>query len=446
MTITLDLNNLFQPALAEGLESPSQFHEAFTEAQSAVMALKQTGLLPYAKLPKDSVMLDEILAKSGHYKTLENVVVFGIGGSALGASSLYHALYGQYQPSHPRLFVIDNIEPKTTADIFAAVRGKYTLFVFISKSGNTTETLAQLLATQKTFGKLTAKNTFVITDAQKGFLRDFATKNKLPSLAVPSGVGGRFSVFSPAGLFPLAVCGADIKSVLDGAAHMEERCQSSVFEQNPAGLLALTLHAWIDEKKITQVVMMPYAERLRLFADWFAQIWAESLGKKQHSDGKVYASGTTPIKALGVTDQHAQLQLYLEGPRDKLVIFVAVDDWGDRDQLLGQTLRDERVDFLSGKTLNDVLLAERLATEEALRESGCPNFCLRLPILNAFQLGQLYQLWMSVIPYLGVLLKLNAFDQPSVERIKKITYGLLGRHGFEDMATLLHEKRREFIF
>lgn len=228
---------------------------------------------------------------------------------------------------------------------------------------------------------------------------------------------------------------------------METLCQSSKLAQNPAGLLAMSLYAW-QQKGRSQVVVMPYADRLRLVSDWFAQLWGESLGKACTIDGQKKYVGSTPIKAVGVTDQHSQLQLYLEGPKDKVVLFIDVDDFNSDGHLSTIKTKDDRIDFLSGSSLAKLLKAEKLATEESLRENDRPNLSIKMSMVNEFQLGQLYQLFMNVIPYMGSLMGINPFDQPAVERIKQFTYGLMGRKKFDDYASKIsdnpHDKR--FIF
>jgi len=446
--LVLDLNNVFSPAVKGGLSSLSKKASAFKDAHKAVTALKGTGQLPYCKVPEDSVLLSQVVGYAEKYKDVDNVIVFGCGGSALGLSSIYSALKGPFhliKDNKPQLHVIDNVDPKTLTDIVNATKNSNNLYVLVSKSGNTSEILALKLFLTKEIKDFNNK-LFIITDAHEGYLRDYAKKNEIPTLPVPLGVGGRFSVFTPVGLFPLAVCGVNVVQILDGATHAETLAQNPVLEQNPAGLLAMSLHALTAKKKVSQVVMMPYADRLRLFTDWFAQLWSESLGKKNHTDGKEAASGTTPIKSVGVTDQHSQLQLYLEGPKDKVVIFVEVENWSTQGMVSEEKINDERIDYLSGKSLAELLRVEKEATEETLRENDIPNLSIKMPFINEFQLGQLYQMWMNVIPYMGVLLDINAFDQPAVERIKKFTYGLMGRNGFEDIASSVFKKKKELIF
>lgn len=454
--LVLDLNNLFQPAIKDGIKKIADLEKTFQGVHQGVRALKRTGQLPFAKLPSDQVMFQQVVDAAKKFEHVENVVVFGIGGSALGTSSLYQTITGSYgnllrsknQGGLARLLVVDHIDPKTIADLFDLIEAQKNLFVFISKSGNTSEILGHYLYVKKLVPQLNGDNCFVITDYENGYFRKRAQEENYGSLSVPTGVGGRFSVFSPVGLFPLAVCGVDIEALLDGAAHGELQCQQDVMAQNPAALLALSMHAWLKKRNFSQVVMMPYSDRLRLFSDWFAQLWAESLGKKVTLDGKKEFVGSSPHKSVGVTDQHSQLQLYLEGPRDKVIVFVQVEETEAQGQLLDRELGDERIDFLSGQTLHELMTMEMVATEETLREADRPSALIKLSLINEFQLGQLYQVFMNVIPYMGALLNINPFDQPAVERIKKFTFGLMGRKGFEDFELKIkeREKRKDLIF
>lgn len=449
--LVLDLNNFFSPALEGGPDDLAAISGDFDSAQRGLLALRNSGQLGFSALPDDTLICDHALTLARKFKSVKNVLLFGIGGSALGASSLYLALKGPWANlipgDSPRLFVLDNIEPKPLCDLVDLVGQDDNLYLFVSKSGNTSETLAQYLFAKRNFPKFSHERTVIITDPHKGFLQDLVAKNNLAHLTVPTAVGGRFSVFSSVGLFPLAVCGVDVKALLDGAMHMETLCRSEVLAQNPAGILAVSFYHQI-KRGVTQWVILPYSDRLRLFGDWFAQLFAESLGKKHSLDGQEVHSGFTPLKALGVTDQHSQLQLYLDGPRDKAVLFVEVQNGGADAPLWDKKFDDDRIDFLAGQSLSDLLRAEKQATEESLRESKCPNLTVKMSEINAFQMGQLYQLCMNTVAYLGTFLNINPFDQPAVEKIKEFTFGLMGRPGFDGFSARMAErqKRRDLEF
>jgi glucose-6-phosphate isomerase len=250
-------------------------------------------------------------------------------------------------------------------------------------------------------------------------------------LPVPENVGGRFSVLSPVGLLPAAVCGVDPRALLAGAAHMDERCRSDVLGENPAGIFATCLHAADTEAGRPIHVMMPYADRLRPVGMWFQQLWAESLGKARSLSGEARPVGPTPLAALGATDQHSLLQLLMEGPHDKVVVFVAVEDVGVDVPIPARHPGIPALAYLGGHSLGDLLDVERAATAEALRREGRPNATLVLPRIDAHALGQLIMLLQIATVYAGALYDVDPLDQPGVELGKRLTYGLLGRDGVE---------------
>lgn len=446
--LTLDLNNACQPALENGIKDFETLNTHFQNAHPGVMALKKTGHLPFHQVISDDILIQQIERSAAQYDDLDNVIVFGIGGSALGAIAIDYALKRIRTSQTTQLFVFDHIEAEPILAKLEDTKDQKNLYVFISKSGNTSETLAQFRLVQEFGIELTHDNSFFITDPHNGYLHDHIVNTDWPSLPVPSGVGGRFSVFTPVGLFPLACAGYDFKEILDGARHAEELCQKDELAQNPAGLLATSLFDWIQNKPISQVALMPYSDRLRFVSDWFAQLWSESLGKKFTNDGKEAFVGTTALKTVGVTDQHSQLQLYLEGPKDKVICFLELQEDTVQGSLGNKEFDDERVDFLKGKKLFDLQAAEKQATEESLRLAGRPNLSIKMTELNSFQMGQLLQTLLNVIPYMGALMNINAFDQPAVEQIKQFTFGLMGRPGFEEWRFKMENKphKKEWIF
>jgi glucose-6-phosphate isomerase len=248
---------------------------------------------------------------------------------------------------------------------------------------------------------------------------------------VPSNVGGRFSVLSAVGLLPAAVVGIDIMDLLDGAQQMAERCRTPVLIENPAGLLATLLHQADSEQGAPIHVMMPYSDRLRSLAAWFQQLWAESLGKAEDRQGNQVNVGPTPVPALGATDQHSLLQLLMEGPRDKVVLFLSAGP--GEDQVPIPSIRKEHpaLSYLGGHSLYELLETERRATMEALRQKGRPNLCLELESLTPRAIGELIMLLEIATAFAGALYGVNPLDQPGVELSKELTYGLLGREGYE---------------
>ncbi len=382
-----------------------------------------------------------------------NLVVLGIGGSALGNIALqgalnpynYNLLPDNKRPG-PRLFVVDNVDPAYFASVIEACLQtdpslERTIFNIVSKSGETAETAAQFMIIRDLLGKhrgpKAAEHVVAITDVAKGTMRKICDAEGYSTLPVPDGVGGRFSVLSPVGLFSAAMCGIDAAALLDGAASMDTPCSRETLLENPAAMLAFLLVELGTRNGKTNHVLMPYRNALYLLADWFRQLWAESLGKKSDLNGETVYAGFTPIKALGTTDQHSQVQLYREGPNDKVIGFVDVAPGGPGDPALHDDLAIpaglgvEAIRYLEGRRMAELLAAEKRATEYALVESQRPNFTITFPKLDAFHVGQFIHLWEVATSYAGLMLGINTYDQPAVELGKQATFGLMGRPGYE---------------
>jgi glucose-6-phosphate isomerase len=376
----------------------------------------------------------------------DNLLVLGIGGSALGNVALQTALnpptYNlrpRLRRSGPRLFVLDNVDPVLVHDTLDLIRAddprfERTIVNVISKSGETAETAAQFMVVadllRAALGRAAAKQVVAITDPVAGTMRAICDAEGYATLPVPEGVGGRFSVLSPVGLFSSAMCGIDVEALLDGAAAMDERCRRDDARANPAAMLAFLL-VEMGRRGRSNHVLMPYANALVDLADWYRQLWAESLGKRRDRAGREVFAGATPIGALGATDQHSQIQLYREGPDDKVVAFVEVGSFA-QDVTLPATAPAEPLRYLAGRRLSELLAAEKRATEFALVESGRPNLTIRLPLIDAANVGAFIMLWQVATAYAGQLLEVDAYDQPAVETGKRATFGLMGRAGFDE--------------
>ena len=244
---------------------------------------------------------------------------------------------------------------------------------------------------------------------------------------------------SPVGLFPAAMSGIDILELLAGARHMDERCQSSQLWQNPA-YLGGAIHYLADVRKgLNIAVMMPYSDALIQVAYWFRQLWAESLGKAETTSGKTVNVGQTPVVALGVTDQHSQLQLYSEGPYNKLITFLLVENSGDTVPIPPQPGQREEISYLGGHSLEELMKVEAQATQLALAKAGRSNMSFILPEINPFTIGQLLFLLKVQTVFTSGLYDVNPMNQPGVEASKHYTYGMMGRNGFEDRARELKE-------
>ncbi len=438
MTIRLDYTNMMSGAVRNGLDDAawSDGAKAFRNSFKRVTERASRGELGFLELPSRTWLADACRNIAGDFQgRVDDVVVLGIGGSALGPIALRTALlesgWNMLDPAArgglPRLHVLDNVDPATIAATLDRVDLSRTLFVVTSKSGGTAETMAQFLVVDERVreaGLRRAERFVFITDPEKGALRSIARAEGISALEVPVDVGGRFSVLSPVGLFPAALVGIDVDGLLRGAAEMRERCSGNVLHENPAGAYA-TLQ-WLAHTRLGlgMHVCMPYSDALRDMADWFVQLWAESLGKIREDGTSV---GPTPIAALGATDQHSQVQLFMEGPADKTVTFLEV---GSRatDVRIPSAFQDvPELAYLGGHTLGELLDIERKATAGALAARGRCNMTVTLDRVDAEHLGGLFMFFELATAYAGELYDVNAYDQPGVELGKQFAYAMLGR-------------------
>jgi glucose-6-phosphate isomerase len=453
--LVLDYGNMMGPRLGGRGVDPGRLEglrDRFAEVHEDVRRRRESGDLGFYGLLEPSELLDRIQAfADGPGQAFENVVVLGIGGSALGATALLHALRGpdwnergdEAREHFPRLFVLDNVDPASVAALLDRIDVRRTLFNVISKSGTTAETMAQFLVVRERLQEAIPdadgyrRHLLFTTDPERGVLRDIAQRESIATLPIPPGVGGRFSVLSAVGLLPAALVGIDVRALLDGARAMDRRCDHGTLAENPAGLFAVL--QWLADREAGAPihVMMPYSDRLYSMADWFRQLWAESLGKQRSLGGEDIFVGPTPVKALGATDQHSQVQLYMEGPFDKTVTFLAMGE-RDRDLTIPRLYGDiDALGYLGGHTLGGLLDAERRATAAALAERGRMNMTVTLPRLDEHALGELLMMLQIATVHAGALYDVDPLDQPGVELGKQLTYGLMGRPGAE--ATALPE-------
>lgn len=420
------------------LSEISAFNKSALKARKNIEADKASGKIGFMDLPYKTADAKAIKTLAGKLaKKFDNFVVIGIGGSALGNIALQQALNHPFwnlldkkgRKNWPKIFVPDNVDPDLISGILDAVDPKTTLFNVISKSGSTAECFANYFVfkevLKKRLGKNYKNNLIVTTDAKKGYLRETVIKEGLISFPIPDNVGGRFSVMTPVGLVSAAFSGIDIEELLAGAAAMDKQCQNKDILKNPAALYAAIQYSFYNRGRNLSV-MMPYSNALYGIADWYRQLWAESLGKKLDKNGKVVCVGPTPVKALGTTDQHSQVQLYIEGPQDKIITFLSVGKFNN-------TVKIPSFDahYLGGHSLNGLLKAEEEATRLALTKEARPNMSIELPEINAYTVGQVLYMLELATAYAGEFFNIDTFNQPGVELGKELTYTLMGRAGFE---------------
>lgn len=444
MRVRVDYNNMMSDLIGERGLRKAQLEASESALSNAAAALEEKrSQMKWRDLPYNQTQVIRDIKATAEYVrgNFDNFVVLGIGGSALGPiavqQALSHLRYNELpneKRTGPKLYVEDNIDPERMASLFDIIDLERTAFNVITKSGSTSETMAQLLLVvnllKKRFGDKWTEHVIATTDEKKGNLIKIAQTNGLRTFYVPDGVGGRFSELCPVGLLAAAVCGINIDELLSGAAYADELCTNRNVWANPGATLAI-LEKLAMDAGCNIGVMMPYADSLKFMADWYAQLWAESLGKAFDVNGLRVNCGQTPVKALGVTDQHSQVQLYTEGPFDKVITFLRVGEY--RQNVVIPRAFDELPDvaFLSGHSFNELIQSEQRATEYAVMKSGHMSKTITVPEVNAFTVGQLIYIFEMQTAFAGELLNINAFDQPGVEEGKNATYALLGKPGYE---------------
>ncbi len=369
------------------------------------------------------------------------LLLLGIGGSAMGPRSILNALSPLHNlRNHPHILIYDNADPDTLNAILSVIDLKRTTVNLISKSGSTAETIASFMILwdqmEKALGKEAKKRIIATTDIEKGSVRKIVNDYGIRSLPIPSDIVGRYSVLSQAGLFTAEVAGIDSNELLRGADDILEKCSNEEVWENPSYLFASLLHLMNRDAGKNITVMMPYASGLKSLSEWFCQLWAESLGK--------LGFGSTPYPSIGTTDQHSQLQLWMDGPDDKVVIFIRIDDY-KTDIRIPDVFRDvEDFRYLSGHTMSGLIKAEQESTELVLAKEGRPNMTIILPKIDAYYIGQLFQFLELSTAFTGFLLGVNPFNQPWIEYSKNLTYGMMGKPDFEkerEMVEIARERK-----
>jgi glucose-6-phosphate isomerase len=394
-----------------------------------------SGVAGFLEVPGDAEALDKVLsAVRAIPARFTKALVLGIGGSGLGGQAALQALAPcPKAPGARAVTILANVDPVTVAEALAAFDPADTLLVVVTKSGTTVETLSQFalfadrIRRERGDAGL-AEGVVMITDPEKGAVRRLAKRLGCAALDVPPRVGGRFSVLTPVGLFPIALAGHDVAKLLDGARQVLDALRADPSPGHPSVASAAAQHALMGSGRSVRV-LWAYCDRLASFGDWFCQLWAESLGKPR--DGG--AVGQTPVRAIGSTDQHSLLQLFMEGPADKHVTFLTV---GGAPALRVPDLSDldpELAEF-AGKDLGEVFDALRSGTMAGLIQAGRPVSWIHVPVLDETAVGALFTHFEVETAVAGHLLGIDPFDQPGVEAGKKFAHGLLGRPGMEGFA------------
>ncbi|MBL7665034.1 MAG: hypothetical protein JNM93_07865 [Bacteriovoracaceae bacterium] len=364
-------------------------------------------------LPANKTYIKESQDLAANYKNKKNIYLIGIGGSSLGPKMLVDAL----KKNSRQFYFLENIDSTSISDVVANIHFEDSLFYVVSKSGTTPETLAVLNIITNEFLKQKfslsdlAKHFVFCSEKNQGDLFKIATQYKIPHLEIPLNIGGRFSVLSHVGLFPAALAGLDLKQLLQGAQELAEII-SNKKEKAPIFQVATFLHQNYLEQR-NQTVIMNYSNKLKTFNEWFVQLWAESLGKKQ--------KGFTPVTAVGTTDQHSVLQLFAEGPDNKSYLFIDILN-RPTDLKLTSPFPTEKSQQLGSYSLNQLYQAAFAGTLKSLQEKNRPLIHMQLEKLDEFNLGSLIFWFECLTTINGQLLEIDPFNQPGVEASKKYAW------------------------
>ncbi len=382
----------------------------------------------YDEILNDTKLVDDILTFTDSAKgQYDSIVILGIGGSALGPIALREAFGNLFSGTSPELVVLDNIDPDFLAEATEYLDFSRTLFLVVSKSGGTPETVSQYFYFQDQLIKagLDQKKHFVfITDPEKSFLLEQSKELGIRTFPIPPNVGGRFSVLTSVGLVPAALMGIDIKQMLEGARNMRDLFLNEDAMMNPAFVLA-SIQYLLMQKGKSQNILYPYSQKLFRIADWCRQLIAESTGKRHSEDGAEINTGITPIAALGATDQHSQNQLYFEGPNDKLFIFFEVENFTHHLDIPLPSDASEKLDYLKNTDFGTLLNLEKAGTGGALSQVDRPHITVKITRVDEAAIGEIFLLFEGATAFLCEFLNINAFDQPGVELSKNITKELL---------------------
>jgi len=448
--LKVDFNYAMEAFVKGGLDDSAleTYREKARMGLSRLLKLVDEDKAGFVNLPAQDTSAMKKFAKELNGK-FNDLIIIGIGGSSLGIETLCNALlpHGYNSRSFarrgafPRVWVADNVDPSKISSILEDCEPEDTYIVVISKSGSTVETAANFNVIYEWLDKGAKdpkKHICAVTDPSTGTMRKIVTKQGYAAFNVPPNVGGRFSVLSAVGLLPAALLGMDIDKLLEGAGSIVKDKYEKVIT-----LSSIYMYFMDNGKNIN--VMMPYSSRLASFSEWFCQLWGESLGKRYDINGKEVLFGTTPVKAVGVIDQHSQVQLFKEGPEDKIVTFVEVSKHEKDKKIIAEY---DDYSYLEGRSLGELCNIELLTTEAALKNTGKPSVKISIDSVDAYTVGALFMLWQYIVPVIGLANDIDPFDQPGVEEGKNYAYGLLGKDGYADMQTKFKEifvKRDDFI-
>jgi len=415
--ITVNLKNSGRSA-----KEFKSLEKRLSRASKQISRLRTSEQQGFMDLPYDLVSVRQMQKIANNVrKDFDNMIVVGIGGSDLGTRAIYQAL-GSSGNGVKLYFAGNNTDPDSLSDLLDKIDLRKTAINVVSKSGTTMETMSAFLIIRQALIKKVGKKkhlrqVIVTTDLTEGVLEKIAKREGYKTLAHPLNVGGRFAVLSSVGLFPAACAGISISRILKGAQSVENEHRSRGVRSASARFAAA--HYLAYQKSDQDIhVCLPYTDRLQQFGFWFRQLWAESLGKSDQV-------GPTPIAALGTTDQHSQLQLYLDGPKNKLITIIKCERFNTM-LIVPKSYEIDQIDYFQGKSLSVLNHAELMATIRALNKRNVANILLTIPKVSPESLGALFMFYELACAYLGELFLINTYDQPGVQLEKIAVKHILG--------------------
>lgn len=452
--LKFDFSNCFKENLGEG----STISELLSNTDIVTDSIKyiEDTNPGFLRILETNEAPDEVSKVRRWIQKFDTVVVIGIGGSALGNLALHNSLKGfswndmtnSQREGKARVFVLDNVDPESFKVLTDKIDFKNTLFNVISKSGTTVETMANYIVIRDMLERKELNpedHLLFTTDPSRGVLREIADKEDIRTLSIPEDVGGRFSVLTQVGLLSASAEGIDINSLYKGAKKAVRKYMS--YEnpgENPLVIAALIFNEAIKRNKNISV-MMAYSERLYYFADWYRQLWAESLGKRCDLNGKEVNMGQTPVKALGAVDQHSQIQLYNEGPKDKIITFLKVDKFCNDIKIPGPEKIPEELHYLGDSNFSTLINRELEGTAKSLTSNGVQNMTVIFDEINEELIGDFIVFYELLTATMGKIMNIDPYNQPGVELGKKITRSLMGKVEKDISEKIFKTKRRYLL-
>jgi glucose-6-phosphate isomerase len=454
--LSIDVGHLFSEEGASDDFIPRSALESFPQEYGScyeeVRVSLETSASPVTRSFVTASAVPAIKAVAEDLRTkYENILVLGIGGSTLGFRTILQSLRGPFHnlqtvsTEWPRVFVLDNADPVLASHLGELLDFKRTALIYISKSGSTPESAANFIYFYKKYRKVggIAKDIVIICDPVDNGINHIAKDLGCHLFHIPHDLPGRYTVLSPVGFMPSELVGVDSRALLSGAEAVHRAILENPLNESALFVLGACLAELARKGKLIHV-LFNYSNILSEFGLWFAQLWAESLGKRETTTGLVVNAGTTPLAALGATDQHSLLQLFKEGPNDKVYGFVTIGDFPSDVELTNEFPSEVEYSYFAGHTMSEQLNTEQISTEVSLVRAGRPCYRIVLPEISARTLGALFYFMEALVVFVARLWDVDPFDQPGVEEAKRMTYSLMGREDYASMRLIYEEELARF--